>query len=55
MNTLERQREFFRAGGTLSVKQRAGLLKRLRAEILENEAEIAAALYEDLGKSRNAP
>lgn len=52
MNTLERQREFFRAGGTLSVKQRAGLLKRLRAEILENEAEIAAALYEDLGKSR---
>ena len=52
MEILERQREFFRSGGTLSVKRRLVLLKRLRNEISANEEEIIAALAEDLGKSR---
>ena len=54
MNTadiLSGQREFFRSGGTLSVKGRIECLKRLKSAILANEQEILAALKEDLGKS----
>ena len=50
-DTLAKQKEFFRAGGTLSVKTRLAYLKRLRAAIIRSEKEIAAALKEDLGKS----
>ena len=48
---LAKQKEFFRTGGTLSVKTRLAYLKRLRAAIIRSEKEIAAALKEDLGKS----
>ena len=49
---LAKQKEFFRTGGTLSVKTRLAYLKRLRAAIIRSEKEIAAALKEDLGKSK---
>lgn len=49
---LERQREFFMTGATLSVKYRVEALKRLKAAITAREGEIFAALKEDLGKSR---
>ena len=52
MEILEKQREFFLNGGTLSVKRRLELLKRLRNEISAKEEEIFAALSADLGKSR---
>ncbi len=52
MEILEKQREFFRCGGTLSVKRRLELLKRLGTEISAKEEEIIAALAADLGKSR---
>ena len=52
MEILEKQREFFRSGGTLSVKWRLELLKRLREEICVRQDEISAALAEDLGKSK---
>ena len=49
---LEKQREFFMTGATLSVKYRIEALKRLKAAITAREGEIFAALKEDLGKSR---
>ena len=49
---LEKQREFFMTGATLSVKYRVEALKRLKAAITAREGEIFAALKEDLGKSR---
>lgn len=52
MEILERQREFFRSGGTLSVNRRLERLEKLRKEIMSGEEEISAALAEDLGKSR---
>ena len=52
MEILERQREFFRSGGTLSVNRRLGRLEKLRQEIMSGEEEISAALAQDLGKSR---
>ena len=52
MEILERQREFFRSGGTLSVNRRLERLEKLRKEIMSREEEISAALAEDLGKSR---
>ena len=48
---LEKQREFFRSGRTLSVPYRTACLKRLRETVVEMEGEIAAALKADLGKS----
>lgn len=48
---LERQREFFMTGATLPVKYRIAALKRLKATIAAREADIFAALKEDLGKS----
>ena len=48
---LENQRKYFRSGATLSVDHRIRMLKRLRAAIDQYEAEIAAALRADLGKS----
>ena len=48
---LEKQREFFRSGRTLSVPYRTACLKRLRETVVEMEGEIEAALKADLGKS----
>ncbi len=48
---LRKQKEFFRSGGTLSVKTRKAYLKSLRSEIMRSENAIASALQEDLGKS----
>ena len=48
---LEKQQEFFKSGKTLDIKYRLDFLKKLRQVIKENEASIAKALKEDLGKS----
>lgn len=48
---LEKQRRFFHTGATLEVDFRIQALKKLYAAIEAQEAEIAAALKEDLGKS----
>ena len=51
MEILEKQREFFRNGGTLSVNYRLDCLKRLKKVIEAGEDRIIAALAADLGKS----
>ena len=48
---LSRQREFFNSQKTLSYKFRLDALKKLKREIIAREADIAKALYDDLGKS----
>ena len=48
---LTRQRAFYRTGATIPVDFRLAQLRRLRAEINSREADIAAALRADLGKS----
>lgn len=50
-NIVEQQRKFFQTGATLPVKYRIEALKKLKANILANEKEIAAAITADLGKS----
>lgn len=50
-NVVNQQRKFFQAGATLPVKFRIEALKKLKANILANEKEIAAAIKADLGKS----
>ena len=50
-NIVAAQRAFFATGATLNVSYRIAALKKLRKALLENEAAIAAALKEDLGKS----
>ena len=49
--TLQAQRKFFQSGATLPVPFRLEMLKRLRGAVSRYEADIAAALAEDLGKS----
>lgn len=49
---VESQREYFLTGATLPVGARIANLKRLQSVIRENEDAIAAALYEDLHKSK---
>ena len=49
---VEAQRRYFRSGATLDVNRRIEHLERLKKAVLEHEAELEAALYEDLGKSR---
>ncbi len=49
--TLQAQRKFFQSGATLPVPFRLEMLKRLREAVSRYEADIAAALAEDLGKS----
>jgi aldehyde dehydrogenase (NAD+) len=46
-----RLRASFRTGRTKPVEWRTGRLRRLRAMLTENGADLAAALHEDLGKS----
>ncbi len=48
---LTRQRAFYRTGATIPVDFRLAQLRRLQAEIKSREADIAAALRSDLGKS----
>ena len=48
---IKSQKEFFQSGKTLPVEFRVNALKRLRASIKNHEADIAAALTADLGKS----
>lgn len=48
---IDKQREFFASGATLDVGFRKRKLVELRASILRHEADIAAALHDDLGKS----
>ena len=50
-NILNKQREFFKSGKTLSVKVRLEFLKKLKEVIKANEQEIFDAIYKDLGKS----
>ena len=48
---VEASRKYFYSGATLPVQTRIEALKRLRACIIRHEADIADALYKDLGKS----
>ena len=50
-NVVNQQRKFFQTGATLPVKFRIEALKKLKANILANEKEIAAAITADHGKS----
>ena len=49
--TLDRQREYFRTGRTLSYAFRMGMLRALKDALKKNEDSILEALHEDLGKS----
>ena len=49
---LNRQREYFATGATLSRKFRAEQLGKLKASLQHHEEELNAALQQDLGKSR---
>lgn len=48
---LNKQRDFFKKGNTVSVKTRLEYLKKLKLAIKNNQQEIFAALKNDLGKS----
>ena len=50
-NLLENQRAFYQTGATIPVSFRVAQLKKLYAAIRANEASIAQALQQDLGKS----
>lgn len=50
-NVLENQRAYFAAGHTIPVSNRVAALKKLYRAIDAHQADIAAALKEDLGKS----
>ena len=50
-STVAAQRAYFAQGETLDVAFRKDALRRLRAAILSHEAQINAALAQDLGKS----
>jgi hypothetical protein len=51
MVLIDKQREFFESGKTLSYEARRDSLKKLRDCVKKNENEIIAALKSDLGKS----
>lgn len=48
---IEKQREFFLSGKTLSVDFRLDMLKKFKAAVAQNEEKIAQALKKDLNKS----
>ena len=48
---VENQRRYFETGATLPVAFRLQMLKKLQDALTRREAEIAAALSADLGKS----
>jgi len=47
----QEQRRYFETGATRSIDFRKEQLRKLKAAVLEHEAEITAALYQDLRKS----
>ena len=49
---LEKQREYFLSGATLSVKFRKAMLEKLYTAVKKYEKEIEDALQSDLGKNR---
>lgn len=49
---VDRQRNYFYAGNTISVEKRIKALKKLKAAVRIRQQEIQEALYKDLGKSR---
>ena len=49
---VDRQRNYFYAGNTISVEKRIQALKKLKAAVRIRQEEIQEALYKDLGKSR---
>ena len=51
ISIVESQRSYFNAGHTLPVGARIEALKKLRQALIDNEAAIADALRQDLGKS----
>lgn len=51
-DVLEAQRAYFGTGATLNVKMRRAHLVKLKETIKKYEKDIADALYQDLGKSR---
>ncbi len=51
MEAVTRAREFFESGKTLDVEFRLAALRRLKQVLREREADVAAALQADLGKS----
>ena len=50
---VERQRAYFRTHATADVSRRRDALRRLHAAVRAHEDDIARALREDLGKSRD--
>lgn len=48
---LEKQREFFRSGKTISVEFRLRQLEKLRKSMVAHEDDLTEALKKDLGKS----
>ena len=48
---IENQRAYFKTGETLDVNWRIAQLKKLKNAIINNEKELAKALYKDLGRS----
>ncbi len=48
---VQRQREFFQTGATLSLGVRQAMLMRLEAAVRRNQQAICQALQEDLHKS----
>ena len=49
---VHKQRRYFESGATLPLSHRIAALKKLRSALIEKEADIAAAIRSDLGKSR---
>ena len=50
-SVLEKQRDYFASGATLSYEARSAVLSRLKETLLRREDDIHAALKADLGKS----
>ena len=50
-SVLEKQRDYFASGATLSYEARSAVLSRLKEALLRREDDIHAALKADLGKS----
>lgn len=48
---VQRQREFYKTGKTLSVSYRIGALRKLKDALVQYEDQIAEAIQKDLGKS----
>ena len=47
---VEKQREFFLSGETLSIKFRKEQLKKLKQALIDNTEKLEKALHEDLGR-----